>query len=406
MAKALLGPMVTDLRGKQGDVVFCRGLTGPYTRALFTPPNPQTDQQQQWRGWMGSAWESWYGEIEQSDRDAWNAAARAFARTNKVGNKIKVSGQQYMIKFFMNAASAWNPIPSAPTQPNPPPDPGQLSAFADSGLGLLTVTPTNPLPDDCTAIINATKELSPGVTNFNTFLRQLVPTVLPRVYWPLGAGTPPPPFTASPTYNALDWTTIGTVQTFTPTIGQQDEYLSYSGNWQNIGGSCALPDVTQDHWLFSMRLDTTTGEAYLFGFTATPTPSTAIAYRATWTATPTILATSPIPAMDTGNHQWDCNATAGVLSINTDVGGYFGVTDTTLRDGYSGLCPSNGPVIYTSGYVDAQSVPYPVPPDITLQWTTKFGVLVPGQSIGLTMRYLRGTTAEISPAQSILIPVS
>ena len=144
MAKALLGPIVQQLRGKQGDVVWCYGKTGAYTRALFTPPNPQTQQQQNWRQALGYAWAQWNSTLSEQQRTAWNAAAIHINPHNLTAQPITLSGQQLYVKRStqLNAASEYPILTPQPN--NPPPDPGPLSAVGLSGTPALILTPTTP----------------------------------------------------------------------------------------------------------------------------------------------------------------------------------------------------------------------------------------------------------------------
>lgn len=400
MAKALLGPLVQQLRGKQGNVVFCYGHTGAYTRALITPPNPQTAQQQNWRSYIGNAWTQWGATLTDAQRLAWNKAAANFKPRNKTANAIQVTGQQMYVKQFAQLSAGYELPLTDPAPSQTPPDPGTLTAYADSGANLVTLTPANPLPPDCTAIIYATGLLPPGWSSFNDKLRQLTPISLLDTAWDYGTGTLADPYYGGATYNPTDWTVTNPLLTFTASSGAQDVYINYPGNSFGIQTLASFPDWTNDHTLFSSGLNLTTGEALLFGILGSSTPDLAAWYRPTWTGALTLIATTPwLAPRLTANamllysqghtHTFtDQNGTTMILLI------------PYLSNGYTGFCPSNGPISLNVGEDFPQPWQYPAPGDITYAWTQKYGALAPGQKISFAMKYLQPSSGEVSPTQT------
>jgi hypothetical protein len=186
MAKITFGPIVSEARGKQGNVVFSRDRSGAISRQVPHWTQPNTLSQKQARAWLRNAGKSWYQILTPAQRQSWeNLAANQYHadRFNQVHNP---DGQQLYSQCNLDlAAAGGSPLYDAPAKLSAP-DPGPLTCSASADAGTLTINPTLPIPANHAPILRATKGLSPGINFFAKWLRQIgnqppnfVPLALP-----------------------------------------------------------------------------------------------------------------------------------------------------------------------------------------------------------------------------------
>jgi len=101
MATIKTSGLVSEIRGKEGGIVFARNRGGAYVRMFVKPTNPGTPGQSLVRSRLTSLSTAWRTLLEEL-RIAWNNAAAEFPFTNKVGDIIYLSGQQLFVKFNQN----------------------------------------------------------------------------------------------------------------------------------------------------------------------------------------------------------------------------------------------------------------------------------------------------------------
>ena len=93
--KPLLG---TDLSGKVGGIVASHNAGGAYFRAATVPTNPNTTFQQEVRNAVSSLSVLWQVSLTQAQRDAWDVYAANVKITNRIGEKINVSGLNHYVR--------------------------------------------------------------------------------------------------------------------------------------------------------------------------------------------------------------------------------------------------------------------------------------------------------------------
>jgi|GEM_PF-457018 len=136
MAKAKLGILNKNLRGKVGNVVYGRSTAGPTVRELVTPANPQTSGQVAMRGGLTGFARQWQ-TLTAAQRLAWEEYAGTLTHGNDVGNVTKVKG----ISAFVGVNQDLAIVGGAPVVDPPPPE-STVSQFA-GGTGTLTVAGGN-----------------------------------------------------------------------------------------------------------------------------------------------------------------------------------------------------------------------------------------------------------------------
>jgi len=411
MARLILGPNVLDLRGKLGEVVYQGKRGGTYAHTYVPSTNNKRTQQVAWRAALTYFAVNWSDVLNEDQRQAWRQAAKKIKRTDILGNKHTIDG----FHLFTAATQYLFPLTAEQifeyTRTPYPPDPGELTATADTSTSTITINSDVPCPADCIPVIQVTPPLTPGHNSFNRWLKVLFPSAYFEYDEPFASTTPVPPWTASPTYNPTDWISTPGQFNYTATSGQQDIRLNQPGRYNEIICHANMPDLTSTHWLVALRVDPATGAAYLYGLTPTAGGSVAIAYRATWSSSPTVIGEWAWPGASIGTHEWDVAAYGAQLRIFSPFDPGEFITDTRLPTGDLGLCPSNGPINWN--YIRAYYA-YPDTPDmgdisaIYLDWVYSYPtvgpplkpVLVPGKKIGFVVRYCNLLSGEIGKAQS------
>lgn len=173
MALVKYGEMIADLRGKINGTVHSRNRAGAYMRNLVIPTNPQTAAQMAVRSRLGGNSSAWRG-LTQAQRDAWNAAAVNFPSINVFGDSRILSGNSLYIGLnnnLANAGAAGILVPPAPTGAITV---DTVAVTASTGPDLVSIAFTaTPVPANHTLVIDATPNISAGINNFNSVLRQI-----------------------------------------------------------------------------------------------------------------------------------------------------------------------------------------------------------------------------------------
>lgn len=171
MGKIKMGAIVVDIRGKIGGSVFSKNRSGNYIRNKVTPVNAQTQAQMQQRSQLAYLSTEWRN-LTQAQRDAWNAAAPNFPKTNVFGDPVTPTGKNL---FTLLNANLFNTNGS---QINVPPIPAEvttvpISSFtAEAGPTGVVITFSDTLSESG-ILVKATPPLSPGVN----FIKNKVRTI-------------------------------------------------------------------------------------------------------------------------------------------------------------------------------------------------------------------------------------
>lgn len=116
--KTKFGALIVDGRGKIGGHVASSGRGGSYLRTKVTPTNPRSGSQLGIRNRFTFLSQAWRG-LTQQQRDAWNAATSAFARTNIFGDLRNPSGinlYQRLNNVLLSIGQAILTDPPAPAE--------------------------------------------------------------------------------------------------------------------------------------------------------------------------------------------------------------------------------------------------------------------------------------------------
>lgn len=172
MANIKFGNGWADARGKVGGVIYSKNKGGSYAKNYTKPANPKTPKQVAQRNIFAYVSSNWR-MLTDGQRNSWNSAASQVPVSNKVGEKIHLTGAQYFnkqnIDLFVSGSAT---LATSPQQlvdivgavvTNAA---ATIAAGVVSGVALSTilVDGTAVVPAGHKAIIYSTSVLSDGVT--------------------------------------------------------------------------------------------------------------------------------------------------------------------------------------------------------------------------------------------------
>ena len=167
VAKLLTGPIISEIRGKCGDVVFSRNRGGMFSRRHGVRVKPWSQRQLDVRSTMQAVGLRWNATLTDEQRAAWNAYAETIAHCDQLKQACALTGQNAYARVnmvFMPFLEDWTDLPPAVAAPDDPP---LVSAIvAQASPALLTVD-FSVLPSvDQWFLIWTTPCLNVGVTSF------------------------------------------------------------------------------------------------------------------------------------------------------------------------------------------------------------------------------------------------
>ena len=157
--------LVSEFSGAQGSTVASHNRFGPYFRNRTIPVNPNTADQQVERNNLAAYAAAWRG-LTDAQRTAWNTAALGVTLYDRLGRAYNPTGQQYFISVnrtqfvYSGSATVQTALPSA----TPVTSPASITPDAVVGTNTFEVAYTaTPLPASTKALIECTRQLSPGI---------------------------------------------------------------------------------------------------------------------------------------------------------------------------------------------------------------------------------------------------
>lgn len=403
MAKITFGPIISEARCSTGSVTFTRNRSGAIARNRVTPHNPVSAQQIAQRQFLTYAAKRWSSGLTAAQRAQWSQLAANLVKSDQLGRPYVIAG----LEQYSQCAANMLMLGQAPID-NPPAalsaiGPQQVSAIASASAGTLAVTTDIPVPSGYVALVSATKPLSPGKLNVNAWWRLIAPiaTSFADGFTGSGLGT----WTAgyAPSGHGT-WAESADTMTFTPSTNPEDIYngpnLENLTLWATIG----TPSPTTVSWGILARLTTSTGASIGLQYVGT-TPALRIV---TWTAWPgsvvgTALATYTLQT-DTKYHQF-----ALALNGTTAVGYYDGnavlsATTSLTTSGPLGLF-ANAATVDVKRLISTIVPAAPNPASLGAAYTSKFGSMIAGQTMGVRVSFINTATGMQSPWVPCLITI-
>lgn len=93
----ILSPLVNRMSGKLGGIVGARNAGGMYLRSNVMPVNPQTAAQMMVRSYLAQLVARWSQVLTADQREQWGTYGQNVTRQNKIGQTIKVTGQNWYV---------------------------------------------------------------------------------------------------------------------------------------------------------------------------------------------------------------------------------------------------------------------------------------------------------------------
>src|SRR5271157_3621030 len=98
MGKVTFSPIIGEIRKKIGTDVFTKNHYGDMIRKRVKPINPRTISQMTVRGSLTNLAKLWK-TIGSSDILAWNAYAKVYTISDRLGTKMTLTGENWYIKL-------------------------------------------------------------------------------------------------------------------------------------------------------------------------------------------------------------------------------------------------------------------------------------------------------------------
>jgi len=192
MAKVKFSALISEMRNKLNGSVFARNRGGAYLRTKVTPSNPQSIAQVLVRARLAAYAQAWRSLTEEQ-RTAWSAAVGSWQTTDVFGDLLNPTGNTLYTRLNINIAIADGAALVLPPTPVGVASMTALSVVGDDSANTVIVTATpSDVPANTAMVIEATPQMSPGISNANSKFRQV------EVFAPAAAG----PFDISASYQA------------------------------------------------------------------------------------------------------------------------------------------------------------------------------------------------------------
>lgn len=173
MAKVKYGEMIAAMSGSINGTTHSRNRGGAYMRNRSIPVNPQSVAQMAIRAILAALSSMWRG-LTAAQRSAWNSATANFPVTDQFGDQRELSGHQLFIRLNSNLENVGAPVISDPPMPEPVESVGTLALVANIDGDIFTVGgDIAAVPADHTLVIEATPQLSPGISYAKNQFRQI-----------------------------------------------------------------------------------------------------------------------------------------------------------------------------------------------------------------------------------------
>lgn len=173
-----------DIRGSVSGTTYARNRYGIYARRRVAPVQPNTNAQKNIRALLTVLSATWRTLSEQN-RDLWRAFAESVARTDSLGQNVRLSGTQAYVMWNL-----WRTTTGLPVLNVPPATPPLVNTLQEITLDYDPATPTldlifNPSPYQGAVRIFATAPLSRGIQFVAPSKYRLIATQRPAA----GGGT-------------------------------------------------------------------------------------------------------------------------------------------------------------------------------------------------------------------------
>lgn len=152
MAKFKMGPVVGDVSGALGNVVFSRNRYGPVMRVRVVPVKVVSDYTVDIHGRLATLSQAW-SALDPENMVAWKTWAEENPITDRLGDKRVLQPSAAFIGLNMRIIGAGGTQIDVPPLDPAPGSPGELTVVAENTPNLVTVATANaPAAGQCCQI--------------------------------------------------------------------------------------------------------------------------------------------------------------------------------------------------------------------------------------------------------------
>lgn len=177
MALVKYSAIVSEVRGKEGGIVFSRNTYGAYIKAKVSPTNPQTIYQQTQRGTFTNIAQNWR-VLTDPQKAAWVALGQQVTRVNQFGDQTSYTGFSIYMRINRNRVLTGQALLTVAPAPPTIPVLTFTTFTAVAGVASIAVgfTPT-PVGAAVYLAVYVTPQILTGRRFVKNFRRLLVTTV-------------------------------------------------------------------------------------------------------------------------------------------------------------------------------------------------------------------------------------
>lgn len=175
MALVKFGAGVSEMRGKEGGVIYSRNAYGSYIKTKVSPVNPQTAKQLNQRSFMGNISQAWKA-CTAGQKGNWDALGAQVTRVNRFGDNTYYTGFNLFMKLNRNLQLIGTSIISVAPIPPVVPTLTLSTLTSDVSDNKITLAFSPTVPTDYTMFVYATPLIVGGrrfVKNYYRFIGRI-----------------------------------------------------------------------------------------------------------------------------------------------------------------------------------------------------------------------------------------
>jgi hypothetical protein len=169
MALVKFGAGISEMRGKEGGVVYSRNAYGAYMKTKVSPVNPQSSSQQNVRARLQEISAAWQG-LTASEKSGFASLGAIATRTNVFGDTTNYTGFGIFMRLNLNLyAVGQSMITAAPSIPSLPQLAITSVTISEAGGSMIVAFTPTPTGSGVSIVAYATPQMTAG----RTFVKNL-----------------------------------------------------------------------------------------------------------------------------------------------------------------------------------------------------------------------------------------
>lgn len=173
MALVKFGAGVSEMRGKEGGVIYSRNAYGSYIKQKVSPVNPQTSHQNAQRALMGNLAQAWT-TLTAGEKASWVNLGEQVTRVNVFGDTTYYTGFSLFMRLNRNLSVVGvSAIDNAPTIDVPDP-PTFTSITTSVGGATMSLAWTPTVPAGAATVGYFTNNILTGRSYVKNYYRKII----------------------------------------------------------------------------------------------------------------------------------------------------------------------------------------------------------------------------------------